>query len=68
LTLHNIKTGQDIKTKITQGKIYKENPFGLFSVLKVDGFTKRFKKKKISNEWQNSEEVEDVLEEFEVIK
>ena len=67
-TLYNLKTGQSIKTKIRQGKIYKENPFGLYSVLKVDGFAEQFKKKKVGEEWQQTSEIELILESYEVIK
>ena len=67
-TLYNLKTGQSIKTKIKQGKVYKENPFGLYSVLKVDNFTEQFKKKKVGEEWVSSDETELILEEYEVIK
>ena len=67
-TLYNLKTGQSIKTKIRQGKIYKENPFGLYSVLKVDGFAEQFKKKKVGEEWVSSDETELILEEYEVVK
>ena len=67
-TLYNIKSGQTIKTKIKQSKVYKSNPFGLYSVLKVDKFSEQYKKKKIGNEWVNSDEIELILEEYEVIK
>ena len=67
-TLYNLKTGQSIKTKIKQGKVYKENPFGLYSVLKVDNFTEQFKKKKVGEEWQQTSELELILESYEVIK
>ena len=67
-TLHNIKTGEDKKSKIKQGKFYKANPFGLYSVLKIDNFSPQYKKKCIDGVWQITEEIEDVLEEFEVIK
>lgn len=67
-TLHNIKTGESKKSKIKQGKFYKANPFGLYSVLKIKEFSHQFKKKCINGIWQQTEEIEDVLEEFEVIK
>lgn len=68
LVLRNIKTGEEIKTRIKQGKIYKQNPFGEFSVLRVDKFSEQFKKKLINGEWKNSDELEKILSEYEVIK
>lgn len=67
-TLYNLKTGESIKTKIKQGKIYKEQPFGLYSVLSINGFTYKNKTKLVNGEWQKVDELEAVLEEYEVIK
>ena len=67
-TLYNLKTGESIKTKIKQSKIYRGNPFGLYSVLKVNSFAEQFKKKKVGDEWISSDETELILEEYEVIK
>ncbi len=68
LTLRNIKTGEETKTRIKQSKIFKQNPFGEFSVLKVEGFTMEFKKKLMGGEWQTSDELEPILEYYDVIK
>lgn len=67
-TLYNLQTGESIKTKIRQGKFYKENPFGLYSVLDVRGFTYKNKTKLVEGEWTKSEELEAVVETYEVIK
>lgn len=67
-TARCIKTGDEIKTRITQGKIFKENPFGLYSVLKISNFEERFKKKNIGGSWVESDETEKILQEYEVIK
>ena len=67
-TLYNLKTGESIKTKIRQGKLYKENPFGLYSVLDVRGFTYKNKTKLVDGEWQKMDELEAVVETYEVIK
>lgn len=66
--LRNIKTGKETKTRIKQSKIFKQNPFGLFSILRVDGFTIDFKKKIIDGHWQSTDETEEVLENYEVMK
>lgn len=68
LLLHNVKTGEDVRTKITSVKVYEKSPFGLYSVLKVNDFTEQFKKKNINGEWQVSDETELVLTDYEVIK
>ena len=68
LTLRNIKTGEEVKTKIKQSKIYKQSPFGEFSVLEIKEFTMNFKKKLINGEWTKTDELEPILEEYEVIK
>lgn len=68
LILRRIKTGEEIKTKIRQSKIFKSRPFGEFSILKIYGFTYVYKKKMIDGEWKNTEELEPILEEYEVIR
>lgn len=68
LTLRKIKTGEELKTRIKQGKIYRENPFGEFSVLRINEFVQKPKSKLINGEWTESAEMEDILVEYEVIK
>ena len=68
LILRQIKTGKEIKTRIKQGRIYKENPFGSFSVLQIEGFTMDYKKKLIDGEYKSTDELETILESYEVIK
>ena len=67
-TLRNIKTGEEVKTKVKQVKIYETNPFGLYAILKVNGFTYEYKKKKVNDEWVSTDEMEAILENYEVIK
>lgn len=68
LVLHNIKTGDDIKTRIKQSKIFKEQPFGEYSILKIEKFVQSYKSKLINGKWQKSDETEDILVDYEVIK
>ena len=63
-----IKTGQDIKSRIKKSKIFKENPFGLYSVLRISEFDKEFKKKPVNGEWVVTDETEEILNNYEVIK
>ena len=66
--LHNIKTGEDVKARVTSIKVYQDNPFGEFSILKVPHFTKKRKKKCVNGTWQETDELENILDEYEVIK
>lgn len=68
ITLYNIKTGNQIKTKITSVKLYENDPFGLYSILRVDEFTPKIKKRNINGVWTETDEFEDVLTKYEVIK
>lgn len=68
VVLHNLKTGEDVKTRINKGTIYKANPFGKYSILKVDEFTISFKKKPINGVWQTTNETEELLVNYEVIR
>lgn len=64
-----VKTGNEIKSRIKQGRIFKENPFGLYSVLKIKEFSQEFKKHpNAEGKWVATDEIEDVLCEYEVIK
>jgi DNA polymerase-3 subunit alpha len=67
LILRNMKTGEEIKTRIKQSKIYKEKPFGCFEVLKVNEFSMENKTKLINGEWQKSDELEPILSTYEVM-
>lgn len=68
VVLRNIKTGEETKTRIKQSKIYRQNPFGEFAILKIEGFTMDFKKKLIDGKWTSTDELEPILESYEVIK
>ena len=67
-TARKVKTGEEVHSRIKQSRIFKENPFGLYSVLKIKEFDKEFKKKPINGVWTVTEELEDVLTNYEVIK
>lgn len=68
LELYNVRNGETLKTKIKKATVFKAAPFGEFSVLKIPEFTMAFKKKCINNEWVLTDEVEPLLEQYEVIK
>lgn len=64
----NIKTGEEVSSRIKQGKIFKEYPFGLYSVLRIKEFSKEFKRKPVNGVWTVTDEIEEVLTDYEVIK
>ena len=68
LTLHNIKTGEKKNTKIKKGNRFIENPFELYSILKIDSFEKQFKTKQIGGKWVKTDEEEDILENWMVVQ
>ena len=68
VTLHQIKTGEDIKTRIKSVKVYENAPFGLYSILRIKEFTMSPKTKNVNGEWVPSEELEPILTSYEFIK
>lgn len=68
IVLRRICDGEEIKTRIKQSKIFKELPFGLYSILKVDEFTRVHKKKKVGDAWVSTDETEAILTEYIVIR
>jgi DNA polymerase III alpha subunit len=68
LTLHNIQTGEKKSTKIKKGKSFIENPFNLYSIIKVDNFAQYPKTKQIGGKWVATDEMQDILESWVVIQ
>lgn len=69
ITARQIRTGKEVKTRIKQGKIFKEDPFGQWSVLKINDFAQEFKKRpNAEGKWEVTDELEDILTEYEVIR
>lgn len=69
ITARQIRTGKEIKTRIKQGRIFKEGPFGQWSVLKINDFAQEFKKRpNAEGKWEATDELEDILTEYEVIR
>lgn len=68
LVLRRICDGEELGCRIKQSKMFKESPFGMYSILKIEGFAYDFKSKKINGEWQKSDEREIVLESYECMK
>lgn len=68
LTLRNISTGEEVKTRVRQSSTFKQKPFGEFSVLQVDGFTIGHKKKPVNGVWVETSEEELILDDYDVLK
>lgn len=69
ITARQIRTGKEVKTRIKQGRIFKEDPFGQWSVLKINDFAQEFKKRpNAEGKWEATDELEDILTEYEVIR
>jgi len=66
VTLRQINNGKELKTKIKDGKIFSENSFKLYDVLKVNEFKTQKKMKNIGGKWARTDEDEQILFNFEV--
>ena len=66
LTLRQVNSGNEMKTKIKDGKVFAENSFQLYSVLKILEFKQQFKTKNIGGQWRKTDELEDILFNYEV--
>lgn len=68
VVLRQIKTGEQIKTKVKKATAYKEAPFKQFSVLQIPKFDEECKVKNINGKWQRTNEKEPILNEWDVIR
>lgn len=66
--LRRICNGEEIKARIKQASIFKAQPFGMYSILNIEGFSYEFKKKLINDEWRETDEQETVLYSYELVK
>lgn len=68
--LRRLCNGEEIDGRIRQAKVYEQSPFGEFSILNINTLTYEFKKKKVGDQWLDSDETELVLHsgDYEVIK
>lgn len=67
VTVRNLHDGEEIKTKVTSGKLYQSSPFGLWSILSISSFTEKPKMRKINDEWVATDEMEKIISEYETI-
>lgn len=66
-TVRNLKNGKTVKTKIKDSKIFKQNPFEQYSILVFKDFSQANKIKKVNDKWVKTEELEPILEFYDVI-
>lgn len=64
---YNLSTGESTRTKVTSSKVFKEKPFDEYSILEIEMFTEKHKHKKVNDEWVRTDEIELVVEEYEVL-
>ena len=67
-TIYRMCDGEKIDTRINRSEVFKNNPFGLFSIINMPIITYEYKKIKDGDKWVDSEEMRVVLAEYEVIK
>ena len=67
-TLYRICDGEKIDTRVNRSEIFKQNSFGLFSIINMPTMTYEYKKVKDGDKWVDSDEMRVVMKEFEVIK
>jgi DNA polymerase III alpha subunit len=66
LTLRQINSGKEIKTKIKNEDIFIDQPFKLYDVLRVIQFDEQKKSKLINGKWTKTNEKELILNRYEV--
>lgn len=67
LMLYRIKDGSQVKTKITKGSIYEEQPFKKYSVIGNVVFRESMKKKFINGEYTTTDEVELIITNYDLL-
>ena len=66
IALHNLKTGELKRTKVKEGKMFIDNPFKLYDILKIIEFKTQKKMKNIGGKWMRTDENEDILSRYDV--
>jgi len=64
ITLRNLKTGEELKTKVKNSKYFVENSFKLFDILQITNFKIQKKMKNVGGKWERSNEDEQILDEW----
>ena len=67
LTLYRVKDGEQVKTKITKGSMFEEEPFALYSVLGNVEFRESNKRKFIDGKFVETDETELIINRYDVL-
>jgi DNA polymerase III alpha subunit len=67
VVLYNISNGEEIRTKVTNEKQFIRATFEQGNILKVSKFELKNKKKKVDGKWNDTDEQEQILNEWEVV-
>ena len=67
-TLYRICDGEKIDTRVNRSEIFKQNSFGLFSIINMPTITYEYKKVKDGDKWVDSDEKKIDMKEYEGIK
>ena len=69
VTIKRISNGEEIQTRIKRANVFQSHPFGLYSILEMDKISYEPKKKKNSEgKWVETDVMEPILCDYEVIK
>lgn len=69
VTMRQLSTGEEVKTRIKQGKLYEADPFTLYDILVYDDLTLQEKvRKNDAGKWVGTGEFEPVLTAYSVLK
>ena len=69
VTIRQLNSGVDTRTKVVNSGYYGRNPFKLYSIIEVDEFKSQFKSRKTDKTesgWEKTNEIEYVLDEWQV--
>lgn len=69
VTIRRLYNGEEVQTRIKQASVFQRNPFGLYSILKMNKVVYEPKKKKtLDGKWVDSDVTEPILCGYEIIK
>lgn len=69
VTIRRICDGKEIQTRIKKSSVFREHPFGLYSIIRMDIVTYEYKKKKTEDgKWIDSDTLEPILCNYDVVK
>lgn len=69
ITIYSPKTGDTIKTKVTNGRLFKQksHEFDLLNIIHIPELKQQFKTRNVAGEWVKTDEIEHVVDDWSVI-